>query len=204
MDDVMWRPGERVSILGPRFRVFTLSEVSLDETVETWAGSADRTAHVWKPSMPTRDYLRGLIRHCNSRETFVFGIWSFTENRMVGYRKVQLVEEDHGRGVEHTAIPTSVIGDEFAGKSYGREAGNQNNWFLIRFAGVTAVSARIYEANEKTCRLVERLGYRLSRTSQERSPAGKSQTIRHYVITAEELEQKCGSFYQELQLEGIK
>jgi len=151
--------------------------------------------------MSSRDYMRGLIHHCDNRATFVLGIWSFAENGMVGYRKVQIVEEDHGRGPERTAVPTSVIGDEFAGKSYGQEAGHQANWFFIKHAGVTAFSPRIYEANEQTWRLVERLGYRLSRTSQERVPNGALRTVRHYVLLAAELEQMFGDFYAQLQLE---
>lgn len=201
MGNASWSPGNRVSIVGPRLRVRSLSEVDLEASVEVWTGSKERTAHVWKPNMSSRDYMRGLIHHCDNRATFVLGIWSFAENGMVGYRKVQIVEEDHGRGPERTAVPTSVIGDEFAGKSYGQEAGHQANWFFIKHAGVTAFSPRIYEANEQTWRLVERLGYRLSRTSQERVPNGALRTVRHYVLLAAELEQMFGDFYAQLQLE---
>jgi RimJ/RimL family protein N-acetyltransferase len=201
MTEVIWQPGTQVSIVGPRLRVRSLSETDLGIDVDDWTGSKDRTTHVWKPNMSAQEYMRGLIRHCDNSETFIFGIWSFSENGLIGYRKVQIVEEDHGRGPERTAIPTSVVGDQFAGKSYGQEAGHQANWFFIRHAGVTAISPRIYEANEKTWRLAERLGFRLSRVSEEQAPGRTPQAVRHYVLNAEELKQMFGEFYQQLRLE---
>lgn len=165
----------------------TLVDADLDGDIDRWAGSESRTTFIWKPKLSPRDYMSGLIRYCNNRDTFVFGIWSLEEKCLVGYRKMQVIEEDHGRGPERTAIPTVVIGDTFAGHSYGQDAGNLVDWFMVECVGATAIEGRIYEENVGTWQLAERLGYELNRTSEEKGQGGSSRKVRHYVLFAEEL-----------------
>lgn len=184
-----WSPGRHVKLIGPRVVVHTLSETDIDDGLSGWMGSTERNHFVWKPALPQRDYILGLIRHCDRISTFVFGIRSGASDPLVGYRKVQIVTEDAGRGMELTAIPTTVIGDGWAGRAYGQEAGALNNWFLVRSVGVRAVSPRIYEANVQTWSLAEKLGYRLVRRFEEATPQGPL-AVRCYTITAEELAER--------------
>lgn len=198
----MWSPGQRVQLIGPHVTVQTLVESDLDGPVEAWMGSAARNAFVWKPDMSARDYMLGLIRHCDGASRFIFGIRAGAPQQLIGYRKVQLATEDNGRGRELSAIPTALIGDAWAGHAYGQEGGVLTNWFLLRAVGVRAVSPRIYEANDKTWRLVEKLGYRLVRRFDETTPRGHV-TVRHYTISAEELEARWAESFAQFRMETL-
>lgn len=196
----MWSPGQRVKLIGPSVTVQTLVKSDLDGPIEAWMGSPMRNEFVWKPNMSARDYMLGLIRHCDGATRFIFGIRAGEAKQLVGYRKVQVTTEDNGRGMELSAIPTAVIGDAWAGHAYGQEGGVLANWFMLRAVQVRAISPRIYEANDKTWRLVEKLGYRLVRRFEETSPRG-SFIVRHYTMTAEELEARWSEAFRQFRME---
>lgn len=199
--ETSWSPGQSVRLFGPRVRVHTLTERDLDDSINVWTGSAERNEFVWKPNMSIRDYMLGLIQHCDNVSRFIFGIRDGETNKLIGYRKVQLTTEDNGRGAELTAVPTTVIGDRWAGQAYGQESGALVNWFLLRAVQVRAVSPRIYDANDKTWHLAEKLGYRLVRRTEESSARG-SLIVRHYTITAEELEPRWSDLFANFRMEA--
>ena len=196
----MWSPGQHVKLIGPSVTVQTLVESDLDDPIEAWVGSSARNEFVWKPKMSARDYMLGLIRRCDGATRFIFGIRVGEAGQLIGYRKVQLTTEDNGRGAELTAIPTAVIGDNWAGHAYGQEAGALANWFMLRAVQVRAISPRIYEANDKTCHLIERLGYRLVRRFEE-TGQNTGATVRHYTISAEELEARWAESFAQFRME---
>ena len=193
-----YKPGDGVAIFSSRLEVVTLQQADLDNSLEQWTGSERRNRFIWKPQISTRDYMSGLIQYCDNVRTFVFGIRAQDQGCFVGYRKVQILEEDNGQGPIPTAIPTTVIGEAWAGHAYGQEAGHAVNWFLGSYAGVQAISPRIYDANEETWRLVERMGYRLVRTPDEPQKKGPAKKVRHYLLNTDELAKQHHATYEQL------
>ncbi len=196
-----WLPGQPVKLIGPRVIVHTLGEGDLGGSVEDWTGTAERNRFIWKPSMPTREYLRALISYCDQQTRFAFGIRERESEELIGYRKVQLVSEDNGRGSEPTAIQTMLIGDAWAGRALGQEAGALCNWFFFLQVGARAISPRIYDDNEQTWRLAEKVGYRLVRRYTESGPNGE-RAVRVYTMTREEMEDRFGNDWVSFKMES--
>jgi|GEM_PF-6945089 len=190
MNSRSWDPGERVRLDAPGLSIRSLRLSDLTGDVESVVGGKARTAHVWKPDLSARDYLEGLITHCDQKTFFVFGIFN-DSGEMVGYRKSQVVEEND----EKVVIPTTVVGDPWARQGWGQLSGPLHNWFFVTQLGVGGVHPRIYESNRIVWELAERHGYELLSRSNEKSSDGTTQKVRVYRLSkATVLERADASF----------
>lgn len=188
MDHAIWKPGDRVRVDGPRLYVRNLEESDLDGDLANWMGSEQRASYVWHPPVSRLEYMRGLIASCDQKNAFIFGIFLQKTDQIVGYRKALIASENGQRSM----LPTTVIGDAWAGHHFGIEAGKLLDWFFVDIVGVSLIAPRVYARNHATLALAKRVGYRVVRTVGERSSDGQVHEVVVLHRSAQELRDYLG------------